>query len=416
MNFEKYGRRRVVVTGMGAVTPYGDLNQMWDGFISGHSCITRIQEPWADHVPVKIAGQVRDFDPQNFLTKKEARRISRPSQFAIAAAQMAEIDASIKHRDGERTAVVVGTTMGPHLLAESMTTKYRQNGHRRPNPVLFANCLPNMPAHFVSERIGALGPQVTPVAACATGTQAIGDAVDLIRYGRADIVFAGGVETIIQDYIIAGFASLSALVEGYNDNPAEASRPFDANRSGFVLTEGCGILVLESLEHAYQRGARIYAEVLGHASSADAYHIAAIEPEGDGMQRAMRWALADAHINADEVDYINTHGTSTEPNDRIETNAIKQIFGDYAYTINLSSNKSMLGHAMAAAGALEAVATILTLKHGIIPPTINYHIPDPNCDLDYTPNKARVNKNLEIAMSNNFGLGGQNASVIFRLL
>lgn len=401
---------------MGAVTPYGDAGDLWRSFKEGKSCITRIEDAWAAHVPVKIAGQVTNFDPHVYLSKKEARRISRPSQFAIAAAQMAEDDAGIDHRDGERTAVVIGTTMGPHLLAEHMTTKYRRNGHKRPNPVLFANCLPNMPAHFVSERIGALGPQATPIAACATGTQAIGDATELIRCGRADVVFAGGVETIVQDYIIAGFASLSALAEDYNDYPSEASRPFDAERSGFVLTEGCGVLVLESLEHAYQRDAHIYAEVLGHASSADAYHIAAIEPEGVGMQRAMSWALQDAQVNHDEVDYINAHGTSTEPNDRIETNAIKQVFGDHAYTISISSNKSMLGHAMAATGALEAIASVLTIAEGIIPPTINYQTPDPHCDLDYTPNKARAHDGLKTVMSNNFGLGGQNASAIFSAL
>ncbi len=414
MEFERNGKRRTVITGVGAVTPYGDAHAMWQALASGQSCISRIDEAWSAHVPVGIAGQVKHFDASVYISKKEQRRISRPAQFAIAAAQMAQDDAGLgqEHVDGERVGVVLGTTMGPHLLAENMTTKYRHNGHRRPNPVHFANCLPNMPAHFVSERVGALGPLATPVAACATGTQAIGDAVELIRAGRADVVFAGGVETIVQDYIIAGFASMSALAAGYEDSPTEASRPFEANRSGFVLTEGCGILVIESMEHAQKRRARVYAEVLGHASCADAYHIAAIEPEARGMQRALRWALDDAGVNPTQIDYINAHGTGTPPNDALETKAIKQVFGEQAYTTPISSNKSMMGHAMAAAGALETIATVFSMQYQVIPPTINYQTLDPECDLDYVPNEARTH-NMRVAMSNNFGLGGQNASVVF---
>jgi 3-oxoacyl-(acyl-carrier-protein) synthase len=294
-----------------------------------------------------------------------------------------------------------------------MTSEYRVNGHRRPNPVLFANCLPNMPAFFVSERIGAQGPVKTPVAACATGTQAIGDAVELIRSGRVDVVFAGGVEAIIQDYIFAGFASMSALAEGFEKYPEEASRPFTKDRNGFVLTEGCGILVLEDFDHAKKRNAKIYTEVLGHASSADAYHIAAIDPTSSGMQRSMRWAIEDAGVSVDEIDYINAHGSSTQPNDLLETRAMKTVLGESAYTTKVSAIKSMLGHAMAAAGALEAISTVLTLQTKQIPPTINQHNADPECDLDYVPNAAQSAPHIRVAMSNNFGLGGQNASVIF---
>jgi len=400
---------------MGAVTPYGDAKAMWQGLIAGKSCITRIEKPWAEHVPVKIGGQVKNFEPLKYLSRKEARRTSRPSQFAIAASEMAFLDAKLDSAklDKERVGVVLGTTMGPHLLAESMTSEYRVNGHKRPNPVLFANCLPNMPAFFVSERIGAQGPVKTPIAACATGTQAIGDAVELIRSGRADVVFAGGVEAIIQDYIFAGFASMSALAEGFEACPEEASCPFTLNRNGFVLTEGCGILVLESYDHAQARHANIYTEVLGHATSADAYHIAAIDPTASGMQRSMRWALADAQIQPDTIDYINAHGSSTQPNDALETKAMKSVFQEHAYTTRISSNKSMLGHAMAAAGALEAISTVFSLKNKQIPPTINYTHPDPECDLDYVPNHAQDLPSMKTAMSNNFGLGGQNATVIF---
>ncbi|MEM6283357.1 MAG: beta-ketoacyl synthase N-terminal-like domain-containing protein, partial [Chloroflexota bacterium] len=274
---------------------------------------------------------------------------------------------------------------------------------------------PNMPAFFVSERVKALGSVRTPVAACATGTQALGDASELIRTGRADVVYAGGVEAIVQDYVIAGFASMSALAEGYEDCPEEASRPFSADRSGFVLSEGAGLLVLEERVHALERNAPIYAEVIGQASSADAYHIAMIDPAASGMQRAMKWALQDAAITTDEVDYINAHGTSTPPNDLLETQAMKAVFGDHAHNLKISSVKSMVGHAMAAAGALEAISTIRTLQTGYIPPTINLLTPDAECDLDYVPNHGeQIETGLKVAMSNNFGLGGQNASVVFR--
>jgi 3-oxoacyl-(acyl-carrier-protein) synthase len=302
--------------------------------------------------------------------------------------------------------------MGPHPLAESMTTEYRANGHRRPNPVSFVNCLPNMPAHYVSQFLGARGPLQTPIAACATGTQAIGDATELIRSGRADVVFAGGTEAILVDYVMAGFASLSALAEGYEGNPTEASRPFDAGRSGFVLSEGCGVLVVESLEHALARDATIYAEVMGHASSSDAHHIAQIDPEARGMICAMQGALDDARLPAEAIDAVNAHGTGTEPNDRLETMAIRQVFGAHADATPVTSVKSMIGHLMAAAGAVEAIAAVQSLREGVLTPTINYTTPDPACDLDYVPNEARDMREMRCVLSNNFGLGGQNACVI----
>ena len=293
MEFERNGQHRVVVTGIGAVTPLGTAKEMWNALLQGTSGIKRIQTEALGHVPVQIGGEIRDFDPTQFVSKKDARRMARVSQFAVAAAEMAAEDAYLIpddiERNGESAGVVMGTTMGPHLLAESMTSTYRANGHQRPNPVSFANCLPNMPAHYVSKHLRTFGPLHTPIAACATGTQAIGIATDLIRTGRAELVFAGGAEAIIKDYIFAGFASMSALAEGYEDCPEHASRPFDAARSGFVLSEGSGVLVLESLKHAMQRDARIYVEVLGHASSSDAYHIAVIDP--DAKRNATLYAM-----------------------------------------------------------------------------------------------------------------------------
>jgi len=270
-----------------------------------------------------------------------------------------------------------------------------------------------MPAHYVSQYLNARGPLQTPIAACATGTQAIGDGVELIRSGRADVVFAGGTEAILVDYVVAGFASLQALAEGYEDDPTAASRPFDAERSGFVLGEGCGVLVLESAAHAAARDAKIYAEVAGHASTSDAHHIAQIEPNARGMIGAMQGALDDAALPADAIGAVNAHGTGTEPNDRLETKALRAVLGTHADQVPITANKSMLGHLMAAAGAVEAIAAVNTVRHGVVPPTINLHTPDPNCDLDYVPNEARDVPDVRYVLSNNFGLGGQNACVVF---
>ena len=287
---------------------------MWEGLVNGCSGITRLTDDWTEHVPVGIGGRVPGFDSSDYLSSKEQRRIPRVSQFAIVGALQAADDAGLPpaslDEEGERVAVVMGTTMGPHPLAESMTTKYRGNGHRRPNPISFVNCLPNMPAHYVSQFLHARGPLQTPIAACATGTQAIGDAAELIRAGRADVVFAGGTEAILVDYVIAGFASLSALAEGYEQDPAAASRPFDADRGGFVLSEGCGVLVLENLAHARARGAEIYAEVVGHASTSDAHHIAQIEPNARGMIGAVQGALDDARLPAEAIGAVNAHGAN----------------------------------------------------------------------------------------------------------
>lgn len=416
MELLRNGRPRVVVTGLGAVTALGDARTMWESLKAGKSGIRRIETIETEHVPVKIAGEVRGFDPDEYVDRKEARRMGRASHFAVAAAKMATEDAGITPEslkpEAERVGVVIGTSLGSHEMSADNITKYRTNGFRRPNPTALINSLPNMLSHYVSRFWGAVGPLRTPSAACASGTQAIGEGFDLIRYGRSDVVIAGGIEAILQDYTLAGFEAMNALATEYNDDPASASRPFDANRSGFVLSEGGGIVVLESLAHALKRGAHIYGEVLGYGVSSDAFHFAAIDPQGAGAARAMRWALEDARLNPDEIHYINAHGTSTKANDFTETLAIKTVFGEHAYKMPISSTKSMLGHALGGAGTIEAIACLFTIIEQVLHPTINYETPDPECDLDYVPNVAREVRGVRNVLSNSFGLGGQNASIV----
>lgn len=415
MDLLRNGCQRVVVTGLGALTPLGKVKSLWEGLKAGRSGIRRITRFDTSHLEVQIAGEV-DFDPKEYLDFKEARRMARCAQIAQVCARMAMEDAGLNHddisRESERVGVVVGTALGGYEVIESSTYKYKESGEtRRPSPFALINGLPNMPAHYVSRELNATGPLSAVSTACASGTQSIGDGMELIRSGRADMIFAGGVEALIENYSIAGFEAMTALATGFNDRPEAASRPFDADRNGFVFSEGAAIVVLESLEHALKRGATILAEVLGHASSSDAFHVAALDPEGKGAQRSMRWALEDAHVDPSEIEYINAHGTSTKANDAIETYAIKKIFGDRAYRIPISSTKSMIGHCMGGSGAVEAVATIMSLVEQVIHPTINFETPDPDCDLDYVPNEARGAK-IQVALSNSFGLGGQNASIV----
>lgn len=416
MELLRNGRPRVVITGLGAVTALGPVKSLWEGLKAGRSGIRRIETIPIEHVDIKIGGEVRDFDPTLYIEPKEARRMGRASQFAVAAAHMAVEDAGLTipqiEEQGERVGVVIGTSLGAHEMAEQSTFKYKTTGFRKPNPLALINALPNMPAHYVSRFMRAFGPLNAPSTACAAGTQAVGEASELIKNGRADMVITGGVEAVLQDYALAGFEAMQALATGYNDTPELASRPFDANRSGFVFSEGCGVLIVESLAHALKRGARIYAEILGHASSSDAYHIAALDPEGMGATRSMRWALEDAHVNVEDIQYINAHGTSTQANDAMETLAIKRVFGEQAYNLAVSSTKSMLGHALGGSGAIEAIATTLSLVDKVLHPTINYETPDPACDLDYVPNVARDVPDLRYVMSNSFGLGGQNATIV----
>jgi 3-oxoacyl-[acyl-carrier-protein] synthase II len=416
MELLRNGRPRVVITGLGAVTALGPVKTLWENLKAGKSGIRRLETINVDHVPVKIGGEVRDFDPTVYIEPKEARRMGRAAHFAVAAATMAVEDAGLSipqiEAEGERVGVVIGTSLGAHEMAEQSTYKYKTSGYRKPNPLALINSLPNMPAHYVSRFMRALGPLNAPSTACATGTQSIGEASELIKNGRSDMIIAGGVESVLQDYALAGFEAMNALATGYEDNPAAASRPFDANRSGFVFSEGCGVVIIESLAHALKRGGRIYGEILGHASSSDAFHIAALDPEGAGAIRCMRWALEDAHLNPDEIQYINAHGTSTQANDAMETLAIKRVFGEQAYNIAVSSTKSMLGHALGGSGAIETIACAMSLIDKVLHPTINYETPDPECDLDYVPNEARDFPNLRYILSNSFGLGGQNASIV----
>jgi 3-oxoacyl-[acyl-carrier-protein] synthase II len=413
MEINRNGIRRVVITGMGAITPLGEINQLWAGLLAAKSGIRRITHFDPSDLEVQIAGEV-DFDPKDYFSPRDARRMSRATQLALIAARMAQQDCGLTKekvgQNGDRVGVVIGTANAGFELLVDMSYEYLING-KKPMPTVFVNGLPNIPGHYISVEMGATGPLATIVTACASGTQAVGAGVDMIRNRKAELVFAGGADGMIRKEVIAAFDSMRALPRGFNDSPQHASRPFDGNRDGFVLGEGAGILVIESLENAIERGAQIYAEVLGHAASSDAKNITAPDEEGLGAQKAMRWALEDAGISLDEVDYINAHGTSTRLNDLTETKAIKAVFGQRAYRIPVSSTKSMLGHSMGASGALEAIVCVRTIREGMVHPTINNETADPECDLDYVPNRMR-REQVKIALSNSFGFGGQNACLV----
>jgi beta-ketoacyl-acyl-carrier-protein synthase II len=400
---------------MGALSALGNVQHMWSKLKEGISGIRRIASFDAGGLPIKVAGEVQDFDPTHYIDRKEARRMARSSQFAVAAAQMAVTDAGLTEDEleanSERIGVAVGTGLGGYEILAEQTYDFRASG-KRINPFGLVSGLPNMPAHYVSRFHHATGPINVLSTACATGTQSIGAGADMLRLGQAEVALVGGVESVIADYALAAFDSMTVLVRGFEDEPEKASRPFDRERKGFVYSEGCGILVLETLERAARRGARIYAELLGYGVSSDGIHVAALDKEGRGPARAMQWALNSGETNADEVDYINAHGTSTIANDAVETTAIKRVFTSHAYALMVSSTKSMIGHAMAASGAIEAIVAIKSLVDQVVHPTINYEYPDPDCDLDYVPNTARERK-LRRVLSNSFGLGGQNASVLF---
>lgn len=410
------GRARVVITGMGAITPLGlSADEFWDGLIHGRSGINRITQFDASDFDCQVAGEVKDFDPGNYLDPKEARRMARCTQFAVAAAKEAARDAGIDTplSDEERVGVIIGTAMGGFEKSDEAVAEFRRKGSVRANPFAVTASIPNMAAHHVSRTFLTRGPLMCLVTACATGTQVIGEGVELIRRGAVDTVFAGGTEAIIGDFSIAGFSGMKALPVHFNHAPEKASRPFDKDREGFVFSEGCGVMILERLETALARGARILAEVAGHAASSDAFHVAQPDPSGAGAIRAMKWALNNARIAPGDVDYINAHGSSTPINDPLETMAIKQVFGDHARNLLISSTKSMIGHPMGASGTLEAIACVKAITTGTVHPTINLENPDPECDLDYVPNVARKAV-VRTALSNSFGLGGQNACVVLK--
>lgn len=409
-------RQRVVITGLGAVSPLGNsVEQLWQGWMRAESGIRRITQFDPSDLPCQIAGEIPDFNPEDYMERKEARRIPRSGQIGLAAAMQAVHDAGLPDElpNSERCGVCFGTAIGGLDWAADGIKTFHERGLGRVNPFTIPGGIPNLSSFLIARQFQVLGPNSTVTTACATGTQAIGESTEWIRHGKADLVITGGTESLIHDFAIAGFCAMRALPTNFNDHPQAASRPFDAKREGFVFSEGAAGLVLESLEHALARGAHIYAEVVGQASSSDALHIAAPDPEAKGPIRAMRWALDDANLEAHAVDYINAHGSSTPLNDSAETHAIKQVFGNHAYQLAVSSTKSMLGHAMGASGSLEAIACILAIVHGWLPPTINYEEPDPECDLDYVPNQARQ-RQIQTALSNSFGLGGQNACLIFK--
>jgi 3-oxoacyl-[acyl-carrier-protein] synthase II len=411
-----HSRVRVVITGLGAITPLGHtVPELWEGLTAGRSGISRITQFDPSRLPCQIAGEVKNFDPAAYINIKEARRMSRCSQFVMATAKEAIADAGLESGlpDPERSGVLLGTAVGGLERLDEGIRALREQGYEKVSPFIPSASIANMSAHHLSHKYRALGPLSTMVTACAAGTQAIGEAAEVIRRGTSDLMLTGGVEATVLDFMIGGFCAMRALPTNFNDRPEKASRPFNKDREGFIFSEGCAILVLENLELAKRRGAKIYAEVLGVSSSSDAYHVAAPDPEGAGAVRAIQWALRDAGLAPHDVEYINAHGTSTPANDATETLAIKKVFGAHASRIPISSTKSMIGHPMGAAGAIEAIACVMTLLTGTIHPTINYENPDPELDLDYVPNVKRAAQ-VRITLSNSFGLGGQNACLVLR--
>ncbi|MGI6587649.1 MAG: beta-ketoacyl-ACP synthase II [Peptococcia bacterium] len=406
-------KRRVVITGMGAVTPLGnDVDNFWQSLIQGKSGVTRVSRINVGEVPTQIAGEVKDFKPTLYMDKKEVRRMDRFTQFAIAGVKMALEDAAVDMSKvlPDRVGVVLGSGIGGMETLEEQIDVCRTKGPNRVSPFFIPMMISNMAAGQIAITFGATGPNLTVVTACASATNAMGEAFKMIQRGAVDVVITGGTEAPITPMAFAGFCSMRAMSR-QNENPEKASRPFDQKRDGFIMGEGSGILILESLESAQKREAPIYAEVLGYGATADAYHITAPAPGGVGAAQAMRMALHDAEIKPEKIDYINAHGTSTELNDKYETMAIKDVFGEYASQLAISSTKSMTGHLLGAAGGVEAIATTLAIYHDLVPPTINYEYPDPECDLDYVPNKARK-MSVQYALSNSLGFGGHNATIL----
>ena len=407
--------KRVVITGLGAITPLGnDVDTFWDSLKKGKNGIDIIDRFDVEKFTSKMAGLVRDFDPTDYIDRKEARRMDRFTQFAVAAsrAAMENADLDSKKIDAERFGVIMGTGIGGLETLEHQTNILLTKGPNRVSPFFVPMMIANMAAGQVSIAVGAKGINTTVVTACASSTNAIGEAFKAIRFGDADVILTGGCEATITPLALAGFCSMKAL-STRNEDPKTASRPFDAHRDGFVMGEGAGILIMESYDHAVKRGANILAEVVGYGSTADAYHITAPAPDGEGGARAMKEAIRYAGIEPTMIDYINAHGTSTPYNDKYETEAIKTVFGDHAYKLKISSTKSMTGHLLGAAGGIEAIAVVKMLQEQYIAPTINYTTPDPECDLDYLQNVGSK-ADIEFALSNFFGFGGQNASIILK--
>src|SRR5690242_11943901 len=409
-------KRRVVVTGMGAITPVGnDVAATWRALVDGKPGAAPITKFDASNFPVRFACEVKGFDPLRYMDRKEAKRADQYSQYAIASATQAMTDAGLSDPalyDPDRVGVILGSGIGGLKSFEEQHDIYRERGASKISPFFIPMFIADIAAGLVSMRFNAKGPNYATVSACATSAHAIGDAFRTIQYGDADIVITGGSEATVTPMAIGGFANMKALSER-NDSPETASRPFDLGRDGFVMGEGAGILILEELEHALKRGARIYAELVGYGATGDAYHLTAPAPDGEGAQRAMKRALKDASLEPKDIQYINAHGTSTPANDLNETRAIQAVFGDAANDVNVSSTKSMTGHMLGAAGAVEAVIGTMVVNEGVIPPTINYRNPDPELALNYTPNEA-VKRDVDAVLSNSFGFGGHNTTLAIR--
>ncbi|WP_102271828.1 beta-ketoacyl-ACP synthase II [Cytobacillus massiliigabonensis] len=407
-------KKRVVVTGIGAVTPLGnDVETTWKNILAGVSGVGPLTRVNADEYPAKVAAEVKDFNIEDFIEKKDARKMDRFTHYAIAASLMAVKDAnlSINDENAHRVGVWIGSGIGGMETFENQFETFLNRGYRRVSPFFVPMMIPDMATGQVSITLGAKGFNSCTVTACATGTNSIGDAFKVIQRGDADAMITGGAEAPITRMSVAGFCANTAL--STNPDPKTASRPFDKNRDGFVIGEGAGIVVLEELEHALARGAHIYAEIIGYGATGDAYHITAPAPAGEGGARAMKMAIEDGGLKPEDIDYINAHGTSTDYNDKFETLAIKEVFGEHAYKLAISSTKSMTGHLLGAAGGIEAIFAVKSIQDGVLPPTINYETPDPECDLDYVPNKSRK-KEIKAVISNSLGFGGHNATIAFK--
>ena len=407
--------RRVVVTGVGAFTPVGkNSSEFWDGLVSGKSGVRPITHFDTSDLPTKFAGQIENYNPEDYFDRKEARRLDPVTQYAVITSEETVKDSGIDLDtiDKDRVGVMIGTGIGGMTTFYEQSVSLHEHGARGVNPFFIPMLIPDMPAGQVSIKYGFRGPNFCAVSACATGSHNIGLAFDSIRFGQSDMVLCGGTEAPVWRIGVAGFSSMKALSRR-NDEPEKASRPFDKDRDGFVLGEGATLFMLESLDSALDRGAKIYGEIVGYGFSADAHHITAPDPEGNGVQLALNNAMKMAGIQPEDVEHINMHGTSTPLGDIAETNSIKKVFGKHAYNINLNSTKSMTGHMLGAAGAAESLAALLAIYHGVIPPTINQETPDPECDLNYTPNTA-VKRDITYAMNNAFGFGGHNTTLVFK--
>lgn len=407
-------KKRVVITGVGAVTPLGnDVETTWKNILAGKSGVGPLTRVNPDDYPAKVAAELKDFNIEDHIERKEARKMDRFTQYAIVAARMAVADAKlvIDDSNANTVGVWVGSGIGGLETLENQFETFQKRGYRRVSPFFVPMMIPDMAAGQVSIQLGAKGINSCSVTACASAANSIGDAFKVIQRGDADYMIAGGTEAPLSNMAFAGFSSAKAL--SFNEDPKTASRPFDKNRDGFVMGEGAGVLVLETLETALERGAHIYGEIVGYGSTGDAYHITAPAEDGEGAARAMQQALEDAQLDPSEVDYINAHGTSTNLNDKYETMAVKTVFGEYAHKLSMSSTKSMTGHLLGASGGIESIISVKAIEDNIMPPTMNYETEDPECDLDYVPNQARE-KNLNVVLSNSFGFGGHNVSLAFK--